>query len=112
KGGARLRAGCGWRSSLGRDCFNVPPTQVSDEEEDPEGGERNPGEHLDERPRTDGFKMRPRRWWGRPDLNRPPNIDLGMSIRDNDPDDMAPDVRGNKLVGRGRTVDGYAVDDQ
>src|SRR5207247_11430567 len=92
---ASARAAAGGQRS-GAIVSTSSPTQVSDEEEDPEGGERNPGEHLDARPRTDGIKMRPRRMWGRPDLNRPPNIDLGMSTRDNDPHDIAPDVRGNK----------------
>src|SRR2546426_2621124 len=76
------------------------PTQVSDKEEDPEGDECNPGEHLDERTCTNGFKMRRRRLRGCPDLNRPPKLDLGISIRDNDPDDMAPDVRSDEFVRR------------
>src|SRR5437867_13258171 len=83
-------AACGHRS--GAIVSTSSPTQVSDEEVDPDGGERIPGEHLDVRPRIDGFKRRPRRLWGRPELISPTNIDIGISIRDNDSDVQALDA--------------------
>src|SRR5438093_6804603 len=87
------------------------PTQVLYQQDDTEGDQRTRREHLDEQTRSDRFEMP---CWGlrsRPHFDRPGKTRFGASIRDEDPDDVGPDVRAVEHVRRRRTADRQPVDE-
>src|SRR5713226_3259342 len=75
------------------------PTQTSREQDHANRGESARGKHLEVQTFREWLN-RKLRWPGTcPDFNHPRNADLDESVRDENPDHVAPECRANELVG-------------